>query len=41
MMQMVNSLQENWFDTREKTKWVINIEQYIENNIALEKEKKD
>lgn len=36
MMQYFSALQENWFDTREKTKTIIDFENYIDTNSALD-----
>ena len=41
MMQFFAQLQENWFDTREKTKTIIDFEGYIDNSSALDTAAKD
>jgi len=41
MMQYFSSLQENWFDTREKTKTIIDFETYIDSGSALDIATKD
>lgn len=41
MMQFFSSLQENWFDTREKTKTIIDFEAYIDNSSALDTQTKE
>ncbi len=41
MMQYFSQLQENWFDTREKTKTIIDFEAYIDANSALDTAAKD
>lgn len=41
MMQYFATLQESWFDTREKTKTIIDFEAYIENNSALDTKTKE
>ncbi|MDD3119888.1 MAG: PKD domain-containing protein [Candidatus Gracilibacteria bacterium] len=40
MMQYYVKLQENWFDSREKTRIIIDFESYIENESPLDKQKK-
>lgn len=41
MMQYFATLQESWFDTREKTKTIIDFEAYIENSSALDTKTKE
>ena len=41
MMQYFSLLQENWFDTREKTKTIIDFETYIDYNSALDTKAKE
>lgn len=41
MMQYFSSLQENWFDTREKTKTIIDFEAYIDGSAALDTKAKE
>ena len=41
MMQYFSQLQENWFDTREKTKTIIDFEAYIDANSALDTKSKE
>lgn len=41
LMQYFSALQENWFDTREKTKIIIDFENYIDVNSALDTSTKD
>ena len=41
MMQYFSQLQENWFDTREKTKTIIDFEAYLDANSALDAGAKD
>ena len=41
MMQYFSSLQENWFDTREKTKTIIDFETYIDSGSSLDVATKD
>lgn len=36
MMQYFSQLQENWFDTREKTKTIIDFEGYLDTNAAID-----
>lgn len=41
MMQYFSQLQENWFDTREKTKTIIDFENYIDTGSALDTKEKE
>lgn len=41
MMQYFSLLQENWFDTREKTKTIIDFEAYIDASSALDTKAKE
>lgn len=41
MMQYFSQLQENWFDTREKTKTIIDFENYIDTSSALDAKTKE
>lgn len=41
MMQYFSALQENWFDTREKTKTIIDFEAYIDGSSALDTSTKE
>lgn len=41
MMQYYGALQENWFDTREKTKTIIDFENYIDTNSSLDAKSKE
>lgn len=41
MMQYFSQLQENWFDTREKTKTIIDFENYIDTSSALDTKTKE
>lgn len=41
MMQYFSQLQETWFDTREKTKTIIDFEAYIDTNSALDTKTKE
>lgn len=41
LMQYFSALKENWFDTREKTKTIIDFENYVDVNSALDAPTKD
>jgi hypothetical protein len=41
MMQYFSQLQENWFDSREKTKTIIDFENYVDTSAALDTKGKE